>query len=444
MKRSEIDNKYKWKLENMFATDEEWEKRFEAVKAKLPQCDEFKGKLFDKDNMLKCLKLVDEISLEAETLFVYARMRKDEEAAEKYVGMSNRIEAFLSELDAATSFISPEMSKIPAKTLLEYADMPEFANYDRMLKETVRTKKHILSEKEEKLLAMAGKPLGGFQDIFMTYNNVDIDFPTINVDGKKVKLTHGKYAFLLQNRDKKVRKAAYEGVYNTYIKNINTIASMYSNSVKADNFYAIAKGYKSCLDSALYVDDVPTAVYKNLIKSVNKHCKVMHKYVALRKKMLGLNTLNMYDMYLPIVENAEISVSYEEAFDMVLEGLKPLGEDYRNLLLKARDEGWIDVMENEGKRSGAYSWGCYGCNPYVLLNYSYTTHDIFTLAHELGHSMHSYMSDANQPYSKAQYRIFVAEVASTVNEMILVKEWHVMFENKANKPIAIITMVGDV
>ncbi|MBQ4049180.1 MAG: oligoendopeptidase F [Clostridia bacterium] len=421
MKRSEIDKKYKWRLEDIFATDEEWEKRFEAVKARLSEFAAFKGKLAQKDELLACLKLDDEISMEIETLFVYARMRKDEESAEKYVAMCNRIENMISEMSAACSFISPEISKIPAKILLDFAEMPEFSDYDRLLKETVRTKKHILSEKEERLLAMTGKPLDGFQNIFMTFNNVDIDFPTINVEGEKVKLTHGKYSFLLQNKNPKVRKAAYEGVYNTYIKNINTIAAMYSSSVMADNFYAQARGYKSCLDKALYIDDVPSAVYKNLIKSVNKHCKSVHKYVALRKKMLGLRTMHMYDMYLPIVENAEISVPYEQAYDMVLEGLKPLGEEYRNLLLKARDEGWIDVMENEGKRSGAYSWGCYTSNPYVLLNYSYTTHDIFTLAHELGHSMHSYMSHKNQPYAKGSYRIFVAEVASTVNEVLLLK-----------------------
>lgn len=421
MKRSEIEAKYKWHLEKMFASDDKWEADFEDLKGKIGGFAKYKGKLADKKQLLDCLKYEDKTTLQADRLYVYARMRKDEESAEKYVAMTARIEGLMSELMAAMSFIDPEISAIPSQTLLEYAADPEFKDFDRYLKETVRTKKHILSEKEEKILALSGKVMGGFQEIFMTYDNVDIDFPTIKVEGKDVKLTHGQYSFLLQSKNPEVRKTAYEEYYKTYIKSMNTLAAMYSNSVKADNFYAAVRGYDSCLSSELYKDDIPVAVYENLIKSVDENCKVVHEYVALRKKALGVKTLHMYDLYVPIVDDAEISVPYEKAFEMVLEGLKPLGEDYRQLLLKAKNEGWIDVFENEGKRSGAYSWGCYGHDPYVLLNYSYTTHDIFTIAHELGHSMHTYMSNKNQPFSKAQYRIFVAEVASTVNEVLLLK-----------------------
>ena len=244
---------------------------------------------------------------------------------------------------------------------------------------------------------------------------------SVKVDGKKVKLTHGTYAQLLQSPDQNVRKAAFTTYYKGYENLLNTLTAVYAGSVKSDVFSATARGYKSCLEAAMFNENVPECVYTNLIESVDENCKYVHDYVAYRKTALGVERLNMYDMYVPIVEGADMSLPFEEAFDLVKKGLSVMGDEYAGLLQKAHDERWMDVYETENKRSGAYSWGSYSTKPFVLLNYSATIHDIFTIAHELGHSMHSYYSNHTQPYSKAGYAIFVAEVASTVNEVLLLK-----------------------
>jgi oligoendopeptidase F len=268
---------------------------------------------------------------------------------------------------------------------------------------------------------MAAVPLGAFDDIFSQADNVDVKLGSIKVDGKREKLTHGRYSFFLQHKDQAVRKAAFKTYYKGYIDLINTLTAIYSGNVKKDNFLARARGFKSCKQMKTFYENVPEKVYDNLIYAVNKNLPTMHEYVALRKKVLGVDTLNMYDMYVPIT-STDLSVDFDEAFEMVKSGLKPLGEEYAKLLQCALDERWMDVYETENKRSGAYSSGCYGTKPFVLLNYSATVHDIFTIAHELGHSIHTYYSAHTQPYAKSGYEIFVAEVASTVNEVLLLKD----------------------
>ena len=260
-----------------------------------------------------------------------------------------------------------------------------------------------------------------FKTAFGKIDNVDVSLGSVRVNGKRVKLTHGTYSQLLQNPDQNVRKAAFNTYYKGYEQLLNTIAAVYAGSVKSDVFMARARGYKDCLSAAMFNENVPECVYTNLIDSVNENCKYVHEYVAYRKEALGVEKLNMYDMYVPIVKGAELSLDFEDAFELVKKGLAVLGDEYVALLQKARDERWMDVYETENKRSGAYSWGSYSTKPYVLLNYSATIHDVFTIAHELGHSMHSYYSSHAQPYSKSGYAIFVAEVASTVNEVLLLK-----------------------
>ncbi|MBQ9710483.1 MAG: oligoendopeptidase F, partial [Clostridia bacterium] len=274
----------------------------------------------------------------------------------------------------------------------------------------------------EQLLALGGRVYGGFKEIFGMLDNADMTFGEIEVDGEKVKLSHGMYSVLLANKDQKVREAAFKTYYKSYISHINTLAQIYIGNVNKDIFISKARKHEGCLAAALSNEDVDVAVYNNLLEAVEKGLPIMHDYVRARKQTLGVDELHMYDLHVPIVEGAELKLDFEKAYDLVKEGLAPLGKDYVALLERAKAERWIDVEETVGKRSGAYSIGVYGLNhPFVLLNYQQTTHDVFTIAHELGHAMHTYHSNKAQPQAKADYKIFVAEVASTVNEVLLLK-----------------------
>lgn len=310
-----------------------------------------------------------------------------------------------------------------ADSVLEgYLRDSSLSDHDYALRQLIKMKKHILSEKEEKLLAMGGEVYSQFQNIFSMIDNADIQLGEVE-DGKggKIALTHGMYSVLLHGDDRDLRRRAFERYYAAYIGLTNTIAATYYGNVKKDVFISRARGYESCLQRALDGEDVGVCVYNNLIEAVRKNLPAMHRYIALRKKVLKLDEQHMYDIYAPLVADAELKLSYEEACDLVVKGLSPLGEDYCSLLKRGFAEGWVDVCETSGKRSGAYSTGIFGLHPYVLLNYQKTTHDVFTIAHEMGHALHTYHSNAKQPYAKADYRIFVAEVASTVNETLLLK-----------------------
>lgn len=432
MNRNEVEQKYKWDLESIYATDEKWEQEFLAVKSKIGEVSAFEGKLNDVQTIARFFALSDGIDCALSKLYAYAHMRKDENSAvAKYVGMTDRITQTYSSFASATAFVSPELISKSEEFLNSLLSASELVDYDYQISELIRRKKYVLSEKEEKLLSMVSVPLGQFRDIFDMADNVDLPLGVIKIDGKTEKLTHGKYSLCLQSNDQKIRKKAFNTYYKSYEKLLNIICSTYAGSVKKDNFYARARGYKNCLEMKMYNENVPTQVYENLIGSVTKNLPVLHKYVALRKKILQNQTLNMYDMYVS-VSSANISVEFDEAFELVKEGLAPLGKEYVELLQKAKDERWMDVYETENKRSGAYSSGSYGTKPFVLLNYSKTTHDVFTIAHELGHSIHTYYSQKSQPYPKSSYEIFVAEVASTVNEVLLLK--HLISKAKDKEP----------
>ena len=422
MKRSEVQEKYKWHLTDLVESDEAFEKSFTEVLSLLDGFKQYEGKLGEKESALACLKLGSKVDCLVETLYVYAHMRMHGDMSESVaVGYANRTEALAAKAMTAESFISSELGALSEKIIDSYIADPEFSDYSFTLSEIKRQKAHILSEKEERLLAMSAEALSATDNISSMLMNADLKFKPIKKDGKKVELTNESYGALVSDEDRKVRKAAFNNLYDGYIAHINTLTASYAGNVKSDNFHAVARGYKDCLEMAMESEGVPTAVYENLIAAVERNLEPLHRYIALRKKMLGLKELHMYDLHVPVVENAQMKLSYEEACEMVKSALAPMGKEYVALLDKSMKEGWIDVMPNDGKRGGAYSWGAYGTHPYVLLNYAPTTSDIFTIAHELGHCMHTYYSNTTQPFDKAGYRIFVAEVASTCNETLLEK-----------------------
>lgn len=423
MRRSDIESKYKWKLEDIIPSDEAWEKEFAALKDKCGELCAYDGKLTDRDRVLACLKLQDEVSLCAERLYVFSAMRRDENVGDAdSQARCDRAESALVKMSEMTAFITPQLTALDEDTLRGFAEDPDFSDYDYLIRTLIRTKKHTLSEKEERLLAMTGSFSSTAQDAFRMLDNADIRFePYVKSDGSEVKLTHGIYGAEMQSPVREDRKKAFETMHGAFKANVNTLAALYSGNVKKNIFYSRARGYKGCLDRATSREDVPQSVYRKLVGCVEGGLPALSEYLEYRRRKLGVEELHMYDLHVPLVGGAELSLEYEDACKLVEEALAPLGEEYGELLKKAFAEGWIDVCENEGKRSGAYSWGAYGTHPYVLLNYQKTTSDVFTIAHELGHAMHSHYSNLNQPYAKAGYTIFVAEVASTVNETLMLR-----------------------
>ena len=432
--RSEVSENLKWKLTDIFKSDEEFTALLKDVESRM-NFSEYEGKLSDEATLLKCLKELDKVEYDIEKLAVYAHMKKDLDTRDSN---ANALNAMVNNLfvkyASGLSFMTPELTALSDEKLNAIIANPDFADYDYQLKGILKTKPHVLSKESETILAMGGQVFGGFSDIFTMIDNADMPYPEIDIDGKKVKVTHGTYGLLLQSDRRDVREKAFKAYYSAYISLINTIAATYIGNVNKDVFLARARKYDSCLAKALAGEDVDPIVYENLLASINEALPLVHRYVKDRKDVLGVDELHMYDIYTPLVENADIKLDYEDAFKLVKEGLAPLGEDYGKLLQDAHDNGWIDVEETEGKRSGAYSTSVYALpHPYVLLNYQPTTHDVFTLAHELGHAMHSYKSERAQCQAKASYKIFVAEVASTVNEVLLLKHLLKKTEDKKLK-----------
>ena len=338
-------------------------------------------------------------------------------------------------MDSALSFSTPEILSIPEETLEEFkSDKEELRVYDFYLKNILRRKPHILSAEMEELLADAGEMASSPDNIYSKFNNADIKFPEIkDENGEMVRITHGRFIQLLESNDPRVREEAFKAVYETYGSFKNTLAASFSSNVKQELFFTKARNYGSNLEKALNDSNVPVEVYKNLINAVHDNMGLMHRYVSLRKKLLGVDELHMYDLYTPLLQNVKMDIPFEEAKQMVTEGLMPLGDEYQEILAEGFNNRWIDIYENENKRSGAYSWGAYGTHPFVLLNYNGTLDNVFTLAHEMGHAIHSYYSDKVQPYVYAAYKIFVAEVASTCNEALLIDHMLKNTEDKMQK-----------
>ena len=424
-KRDKIEKKYKWVLEDIYASMEKWEEDFRTVKDQLPGFSKFAGIIpEDPAQLYRILENYSQLMKRVERLFVYAHLKKDEDNSDqRSQALMDRARTLMVETESACSFLVPDILKVKPEDMERIlASDSGLSDYNHYLKDIIRRRKHTLSADIEKILALTGEMAASPQIIFSMIDNADIRFPVItDENGNKVELTKGRYQKLMESRARKVRKEAFKALYETYDKQRNTISSTLSSSIKKDIFFSRVRNYDTSMNAALFDDNVSVSIYDNLIYSVTKNIGAMHRYMSLRKKALKVDELHMYDLYVPIVEDVEFDIPYEEAKEMVIESLDPLGPEYTDILRKGLAGGWVDVFENEGKTSGAFSWGCYGIHPYVLMNYEGIIDHVFTLAHEMGHAMHTYFSNKTQPYIKAGYKIFVAEVASILNEILLTR-----------------------
>ena len=422
-KRNEVEPQHKWKIEDLYQNDEQWQEEVEVINTLVDELKQYQGKLGDSaESLYSFLSLSDKVDQLVERVYVYANQKFHEDTTNgTYQELADKATNVMMTVNSALSFTTPEILTIPEERIRGfYEEKIELLQYQRMIQEIMKDKPHTLSSEMEELLAQTAEIADGPDNTFSMLNNADIKFPTIiGEDGEEIEITHGRYIKLMESPDRRVRKETFEGLYSSYKKLKNTLASLYSTNVKKDIFYAKARKFNSSLESALNGSRIPVEVYQNLIEAVHENLPAMYKYMEIRKKALKVDELHMYDIYAPIVSDFKMEVSFEEAKQIVKEGLKPLGEEYLSILQEGFDNGWIDIYENEGKRSGAYSWGAYGTHPFVLLNYQNNLNNTFTLAHEMGHAIHSYYSDKNQPITYAGYRIFVAEVASTCNEALL-------------------------
>ena len=424
-KRSEADSKYTWKLEDMVAEDSQWEQMFKEAAGEISEYASYKGRLAGSaDTLYACLLFDDKLSQKIERLYVYARMRSDEDTTvQRYQDMFSRAQTLSYRAAENSSFLVPEILSMDRELLEQYMSADNgIGHFKRALEIILARRDHTLSGEMEELLAQSYDATQGASQIFTMFNNADVKFPVITGEnGEGIQITHGNYISLMENQDRRIRKDAFEGLYSVYEQFSNTLAAAFSSNVKQAVFYAKAKKYASSREYYLADNEVPELVYDNLVKAVRENITKLHEYTRVRGDVLGVDELHMYDLYVPMVAAADRHYTYEEAKAIVLEGLEPLGEEYLSLLRQGFDNRWIDVYENEGKRSGAYSWGAYGSHPYVLLNFHGTLNDVFTLAHEMGHSIHTWYSDKSQPFTYAGYKIFVAEVASTCNEALLIR-----------------------
>ena len=432
-KREEINLEDKWKLEKIYANEDAWEKDFNILKKESPKLREFAGKLNDKEEILKYLELNEKVSRLGETLYVYAHMKSDEDTSnQKYQSYMNKIDAFMAEFASYGAFFVPEILALPDGFIKDLIKNDErFKLYEFMLMDILKEKPHILTKEMEELLALASDCLDAPSSIHNMLTNADMTFGNIkDEDGDEVELTEGNYSSFIKSKDRSVREAAFKRLFGEYKKFDNTLATTLTSSVKSFNFSARVRKYSSPIEASLSPNDIPVSVYENAIKTINDNLSSLHRYVKIKKKLLGLEEMHMYDLYVPIIEVEKEKISFDEGVKLANEGLKPLGEEYLNLFNEGINSGWIDKYENKGKRGGAYSWGGYDTMPYVLLNYHNELNDVSTLVHEMGHSLHSYYSRKTQPYYYAGYTLFCAEVASTTNEALLI---HYLIEKEQDK-----------
>ncbi len=421
--RAEVAEERTWRLEDIFATDDLWEEERKAVSVELEKFTALKGTLADSaDQLYQLLTLEDAVSERIGKLYTYAHMRYDQDTTDSfYQGLNAKALTLYTQAASELSFIVPEILAIdPEKIRAFTEEKPELKHYDKVLTDITRQAAHVLSEQEEALIAQLSEVIDSSSQTFGALNNADLTFPTIKDENdNNVELTHGRYINFMESTKRAVRRDAFKAMYQTYEKFINTFASTLSGNVKKDNTMAKVRKYSSARAAALDRNNIPETVYDNLVAAVNDRMDLLHRYVKLRKKILGLDEMNMYDMYTPLVKDIDFNYSYEDAQQLLIDGLAPLGEEYIERLKEGFDNRWVDVEENKGKRSGAYSSGTYGTNPYILMNWQDNLNNVFTLAHEFGHSLHSYYTRENQPYRYGNYSIFVAEVASTLNESLL-------------------------
>ncbi|MCI9007069.1 MAG: oligoendopeptidase F [Lachnospiraceae bacterium] len=424
-RREEVRREDTWAIEDLYESDEAWEEDYKRLETKLLELAAYEGHLGDgPEALLGMQRTWDELHMLAEKVYVYAGQRLHEDTDNgHYQNLAARAQGLLIKLSEAGAYIEPEILALPEGTVEKFLTENEALQvYRQYFENMIRRRQHVLDKEREELLAAIGELAEGPKDIFTMFNNADLRFPVIQgEDGEPVEVTHGRYMTLLQSSERSVRQAAFEALYKTYGQYRNTLAAAYRANVKQEIFYAKARNYQSDLEAALNKSHIPVPVYDNLIQAVHEHLPQMYRYLKLRRRFLHVEELHMYDLYTPMVSKKDgQKIPFEKAKEMVLQGLAPMGEEYVSLLREGFSSRWIDVYENKGKKSGAYSWGAYGTHPYVLLNHQDNLNSVFTLAHEMGHALHSWYSDAHQPYIYAGYEIFVAEVASTCNEALLI------------------------
>lgn len=420
--RDEISDEFKWQLNDLYPDLQAFESERKELQIEINAIAACRGTLEDSTSLSQCLKLRDELNMKIGRLFAYARMHLDSDARNtNYQAITSQIETLIAQVSGTTSFIEPELLTISSQKLLDMiAEEKNLQPYRFYIKDLLRQNHHVLSPIEEELLAKAGEILKAPTNIFTTMTNADLKFPeTITDSGDRIELSEGRYHSLIRSTNREVRKSAFQNLFGSYADYRNTFATTLSSHIKNTVFYAKTKKYTSSLEAALEHNNVPVDVYTNLINTIHKNLEPLHQYITVKKKALQLDSIHMYDLYVPIAKEAKAEIPYQDGIKLVLDSLKPLGASYCRDLLLGVDNGWIDVYENQGKRTGAYSWGVYGVHPFVLLNYDGRYGAVSTLAHELGHAMHSFYSNKIQDYINASYTIFCAEVASTTNEILL-------------------------
>ena len=435
-KRSEVKAEYTWATEDIYPTDDAWVEDFKKLRDIPSKLMSYKGRLGESgQTLLEFLKLSDDISVLVDNLGNFARRKSDEDTAvSRYQGMVGQLMNVYVLINSAGSFETPEITAIPDDRMNElYSEAPGLSLYKLKLDRIRKKREHILSENEERILALAGDAMGSPENIYSMFSDADMRFPdAYDKDGKAHQVTHGSYVPLMHQSDRVLRKSAFEAMYKTYGSFKNTMAATLSAQIKSVQFYSQARNYSSSLEAALDDNEVPVEVYTNLIKAVHENMDYMYKYVDLRKKLMGVDELHFYDIYANMAADADMKIPFEQAKETVLKALEPLGEDYLKIMREGFDNRWIDVYENEGKTSGAYSAGA-RVHPYVLLNYKDNLDSMFTLAHEMGHAIHSYLSNKKQSVVYSDYVIFVAEVASTCNEALLMQYLLKTTEDKKQK-----------
>ncbi|MCI9414341.1 MAG: oligoendopeptidase F [Clostridiales bacterium] len=423
--RQKIEPQYKWRLTDIYETEEDWEKALQRVVSLNDQMKGYRGRLGESAAVLaEALALDEKLSVELEQMFLYTKLYRDLDHADPYYqSLNDRALSVLYQVQEDGAFVMPELAAIQPDTLLKWVrETPALRDYAHMADDIIRSRAHVLSEREEQLMAMATPALETMDTAFTLLDSVDLKRGEVtDEEGKRVPLTDGLYSRLRDSRKREVRAGAFQAMHEAFAAMGNTIAALYAGSVRADVFRARARGYQSSLDAALFSDNLPRSIYTGLIEAVHEALPSYYRYLELRRKALGLDELHIYDCYLPIVDTPDKEYTYEEACDTVKNYLKPLGDTYREDLDRLLSGGWVDVYETPGKATGAYACGVYGVHPYMLLNFSGKLNDVFTVAHEAGHCLHTYYSD-QQPYINKDYPIFLAEIASTVNENILMRE----------------------
>lgn len=422
-KRDEIEQKYKWEIEKMYKDAEAWEEDFQKLKSILPEIIECSGKLHLSKELLGYLKKYEEAARIFDKLSVYAHQRADEDTTNAlHQSLKSKIDAYESEMKSALAFFEPEILSMPEGTIQkELNELEELKMYEFYLNKILIRKPHTLDKEQEKILAAVSDCLNGPANIFGMLTNADMTFPVIKDENDNdVELTEGNYINFITSKNRRVREDAFKAMFGTYGKFRNTLATSLTSAAKNFIFKAKMKNYSSALESSVKPNNIPVEVFNNTIDTINKNLSSLHRYVSIKKKLLNLDEIHMYDLYVPIVDSGKDHIEFEDGVEIVKKGIHALGAEYISIFEEGIKEGWVDVFENKGKRGGAYSWGCYDSMPYVLLNYTYQLNDVSTLAHEMGHSIHSYYSKKNQPYIYSGYELFCAEVASITNETLLI------------------------